>query len=302
MRDINSRRLEHVVALSEEGSFAKAAVRVHLSQPALSRSIQSLEEEFGLRLFDRASRGVTLTPAGKLVVQRARRVLSEARCLERDVELLKTNEAGSLAIGVGPYCAEILLPGLLIEFAQRYPKMSIRVELSDGVSLLQQLLDEEIDLVVTDQRGLHTNSRISLFRMPRHEAALYVRQGHPLLLRDQILTADLREYPFVSVPVPAFLHEAVRRVLKLGPHEEFSLQAQCNDISVLKALVRGTDAIMFATASTVLRETEEKVLVALRPADGFSMALEFGVAYLADRALSPAAETAVMMIREAMLA
>ncbi len=301
MHDINSRRLDHVVALSEEGSFAKAAVRVHLSQPALSRSIQSLEEEFGIRLFDRASRGVTLTPAGKLIVQRARRVLFEARSLERDVELLKTSEAGSLAIGVGPYCAEILLPGLLIEFAQRYPKLSVRIELSDGASLLEQLLDEEVDLVVTDQRGLHMNPRISMFRMPQHEAALYVRQGHPLLLRDRIMTADLRDYPFVSVPVPAFLHDAVRRVMKLRPNEEFSLQTQCNDISVLKALVRGTDAVMFATASTVLRETAEKVLVPLRPADGFAMALEFGLAHLVDRTLSPAAEMAVMMIRDAML-
>ncbi|NYH22367.1 LysR family transcriptional regulator [Paraburkholderia bryophila] len=90
------RRLNHVVALAEEGSFARAAERVHLSQPALSRSIQAIEDELGLRLFDRAARGVAVTQAGKTIVERARRVLFEANCLVRDAELLKTHEIGEV--------------------------------------------------------------------------------------------------------------------------------------------------------------------------------------------------------------
>ena len=78
MHDMTVRRLSHVVALAEAGSFARAADRVHLSQPALSRSIQAIEAELGLRLFDRAARGVTITQAGKRIVERARRVLFEA--------------------------------------------------------------------------------------------------------------------------------------------------------------------------------------------------------------------------------
>src|SRR3982074_1764810 len=105
MHEVNSRRLTHLIALAEEGSFARAAQRVHLSQPALSRSIQTLEEEIGLRLFDRAARGVAITSAGKLILWRARRVLFETRCLARDVELLKTHEFGQLRAGLGPYAA-----------------------------------------------------------------------------------------------------------------------------------------------------------------------------------------------------
>lgn len=91
MHEVNSRRLGHLIALAEEGSFARAAERVHLSQPALSRSIQALEEEVGMKLFDRAARGVAMTAAGRLLVERARRVLFETRCLFRDVELLKAH-------------------------------------------------------------------------------------------------------------------------------------------------------------------------------------------------------------------
>ncbi|MDI7065621.1 LysR family transcriptional regulator, partial [Klebsiella pneumoniae] len=110
MHEVNSRRLGHLIALAEEGSFARAAERVHLSQPALSRSIQALEEEVGMKLFDRAARGVAMTAAGRLLVERARRVLFETRCLFRDVELLKAHELGEVRIGLGPYAAVVLLP------------------------------------------------------------------------------------------------------------------------------------------------------------------------------------------------
>lgn len=297
MHDLNPRRLNHLVALSEEGSFAKAATRVHLSQPALSRSIQSLEDELGVKLFDRAARGVTATAAGAMVVERAKRVLFEARRLERDVELLKANEIGELSIGLGPYVAEILLPDLLVEFAHRYPGISVRVNVSDGASLLDSLFDEQLDLIVTDQRGLLANSRLAIHLLPRQEASLYVRETHPLLARDRIVMTDLRDFPIVSVPVPPYLRAAVRRVLKLRPHEEFRLQSECSDVSVLKDVVRRTDAIMFAIAATV-KPDMDGALVPLRPVDGPEMGLEFCLAYLGDRTLSPASETAVMMIRD----
>ncbi|WP_081061894.1 LysR family transcriptional regulator [Burkholderia territorii] len=301
MHDLNPRRLNHLVALSEEGSFARAAARVHLSQPALSRSIQSLEEELGVKLFDRAARGVTATAAGVMVVERAKRVLVETHRLERDVQLLKSNEIGELALGLGPYCAELLLPDLLVEFAQRYPGISVRVEISDGTTLVDKLAAEQLDLVVTDQRGPLASGNLSVHPLPRQESSLYVRATHPLLAREQIAMADLRDYPIVSVPVPPYLLAAVRRVLKLRPHEEFRLQAECGDLSVLKEIVRQTDAIMFATTASVTRGTGE-ALVPLRPVDGPDMGLEFGIAHLSDRTLSPASQTAIMMIRDVLRA
>ena len=152
MHEINSRRLSHVVALAEEGSFARAASRVHLSQPALSRSIQALEDELGMKLFDRAARGVALTAAGRLLVERARRVLFETRCMFRDVELLKAHELGEVKIGLGPYAAVVLLPDLLVEFSRRFPKIKVLIELREGDELMQKLREERVDFVVTDRR------------------------------------------------------------------------------------------------------------------------------------------------------
>ena len=83
------RRLEHLLALAEERHFGRAADQVHLSQPAFSRSIQAVEAELELRLFDREIGDVRPTPAGQFVIERARRLLFDARCLARDVELFR---------------------------------------------------------------------------------------------------------------------------------------------------------------------------------------------------------------------
>ena len=75
------KRLGHLVALADECHFARAAERVHLSQPAFSRSIQTIESDLGMRLFDRESGQVKPTPAGAFLIERARRLLFDARCL-----------------------------------------------------------------------------------------------------------------------------------------------------------------------------------------------------------------------------
>lgn len=290
------------MVLSEEGDFSRAATRLHLSQSALSRSIQSLEDQLGVQLLEPVSCGLALTLEGKLVEQQARRMISEADALVQDVSLLGVRDASSLTIGAGPYCAEILLPQLLIELAHRYPMVSVTFEQGDSQSLARQLVVGALDMVVVDQRGLLRNPKIALHPLPKHKGALYVRSGHPLLMREHIEIADLHDYPFVSVQIPDALRAEVCRALKLQSHETLRLQAQCNDVSMLKALVSQTDSIMFSPVSAVRCETSEGVLVPLRPVDGSVIALEFELGYRPEKAMSSPVRAAGSMIREAMQA
>jgi DNA-binding transcriptional LysR family regulator len=292
MHEINSRRLSHLVALSEEGSFARAAERVHLSQPALSRSIQALEDELGMKLFDRATRGVAVTAAGRLLVERARRVLFETRCLFRDVELLKTHELGEVRVGLGPYAAVVLLPALPVEFSQRFPKIKMTIELGDGNALMDKLRAEQIDFVVTDRRVPPAAPDVALHRVARHEGAWFARTGHPLLAHGPVALAALREYPMVSVSLPAFMKDALHRVLKFRAHEDIPLQLECNDVAVLKDVVARTDAVLFATASTVRQDLHARRLAPIVLTHPPRLALEFAFVTLAERTPSPAASEA----------
>src|SRR3954452_15329121 len=114
--EMDLKRMQHVIALAEERNFGKAADRVHLTQPAFSRSIQAAEEEWGMKLFDRGGRGgVACTAAGAQLVERMRRVVGDWRALERDAVLYRDQEMGELTLGMGPSVAETLLTPLLLD-------------------------------------------------------------------------------------------------------------------------------------------------------------------------------------------
>ena len=107
------KRMGHVVALADARHFGRAAEQCHLSQPAFSRSILAAVDGLGLLLFNRGTAEVTCTDAGAFVVERARKLLFDSRCLERDVSLYRERKIGDIAFGVGPYPAATVLQTLL---------------------------------------------------------------------------------------------------------------------------------------------------------------------------------------------
>src|SRR5213080_2307913 len=125
------RRWIHVVALADRRSFVRAAEQVHLSQPALTRSIQAAEAELGLLLFDRRAHEVVPTPAGEFIVARARELVFNGRNLERDIDLYRHQGLGDLAFGAGPFPAATFLPPLLAEIHREHPAIDLRVEIAN---------------------------------------------------------------------------------------------------------------------------------------------------------------------------
>ena len=121
------RRWAHIVAVADCRSFVRAAEQVHLSQPALTRSIQAAEAELGLLLFDRRSNDVAPTPAGEFVVARARQLVFDSRCVERDVDLYRDRRLGDVAFGAGPIPAATFLAPLLVKLQRQHPTIAVRV-------------------------------------------------------------------------------------------------------------------------------------------------------------------------------
>jgi DNA-binding transcriptional LysR family regulator len=115
------RRLRYFVAVAEELSFNRAAQRLHISQPPLSNQIKQLEEELGVLLFKRSSRGVRLTEAGELLLEEARRILIQLDQAARMVERVGSGKVGRLSLGFVPSATNEVLPALLYEFPETVP-------------------------------------------------------------------------------------------------------------------------------------------------------------------------------------
>jgi DNA-binding transcriptional LysR family regulator len=293
---MNLKRLEHLVAVAEEGSLAAAARRVHLSQPALTRSIQALEDEAGAVLFDRGARGVTLTTVGRMVTERARRILFESGCLARDLALVRQHEIGSVRIGLGAFPAAILLPELLSQLHRQWPKLRIATEVSHPGALLDALHAEQVDFVVIEQSTVPTAAELEVVRLPAGPGGVYARAGHPLAA-GPVSLATLHEAALVSVVFPPDTHERLRKLLRCKPGEELPFQVESNDFRALTHLVRHADALLLAPARAVREElVEAGRLVALDIPELPEITMQFAIVRLAQRTLSPAAERAVAVI------
>ena len=139
-------QLRYFVAVAEEGSFSRAAAREHVAQPSLSQQIQKLEAELGERLFDRLSRSVVVTEAGKCLLEYARRILAEIADARRCVDELSREVAGRLSVGAIPTMAPYVLPELVGKFQQRYPKVTLEIHEDTTERLVRRLEDGEVDM------------------------------------------------------------------------------------------------------------------------------------------------------------
>ena len=213
---LDFRQLRNFVALVEYGSFNRAAEAVCLSQSAFSRSIQAAEDELGLQLFDRGTVEATCTDAGAFVVERARKLIFDSRCLERDVSLYRERQMGDLAFGVGPFPAATMVPALLTEIRTRYPGVCVQVEVNNADHLAAHLRAEQLDFYMADVRNVVAAADLTVTRVARLSAGFYVRVGHPLLARGPIAGADLLPYGIASVRVPESVQVGLGALLGLG--------------------------------------------------------------------------------------
>lgn len=299
------RQLEHIIALAEERNFARAAQRVHLSQPAFSRSIQGVEQALELKLFDRTTRDVTVTAAGRVVLQRARRVLFEGRCLLRDVDLLKHSDLGSLDFGAAPYPAAVLLPAALDDLARHHPQLRIHVTVDNGMALLDRVRHETLDFAITDVRAIPTGSEFEIVKLPRLRGTWFVRNDHPLARQPLLEVQHLRQFPIVSVPLPDHMRQTLRKWLRFPAGHELEFQLTCNDVPVLQQYARRTDALVLLPVNVRLAQAVEEGpgslprLVPLFVPNQPPLTFQFGIFHLAGRTRSPAADRALMAMQRA---
>lgn len=144
---LDLRRLRYFLTVAEELHFGRAALRLHLAQPPLTRQISTLENELGFRLFDRTSRAVSLTPQGQHFLPYAQAVLEQVERAQVMADKLAAGSAGQLALG---YASSIALSELFSQalqaFAQRFPQVQLTLVEGASVSQWGQIVDGRIDI------------------------------------------------------------------------------------------------------------------------------------------------------------
>jgi DNA-binding transcriptional LysR family regulator len=197
--NMQMRHLECFLAVAEELHFTRAAQRLHLSQPPLSRHIRELEDELGVTLFQRTRRSVALTDAGRAYQQRVHAILAQLEQARQEAQRIQRGELGTLTIGfVGALTYEFL-PGLLRHYRDRMPRVHLALRDLVPAEQIEALLTGRIDVgfagILPDDCGPEIAHRV--LRRDRMVAAL--PDGHPLAKRKVVALAALAEEPWVLI-------------------------------------------------------------------------------------------------------
>jgi len=191
---MESRRLRTFVAVAELGSVSKAAVRLRIGQPALSRQIGDLQQELGLRLFDHVGRGLVLTAEGEQLLADCRRVLADLDAVCERAEVLRGGDRGVLKVAAPPHTIESVLSRFLPGYAERFP--NVHVQLTEALGPAQTALLERGDVHVgirLDQGDPRFESRV----LPPADALAVAAPSLGLGQADVIDVRDLAAYPLL---------------------------------------------------------------------------------------------------------
>jgi DNA-binding transcriptional LysR family regulator len=264
-----------------------------LSQSAFSRSVQAAEEELGLQLFNRGPLEVRCTDAGEFVVARARKLVFESRCLDRDVSLYRERLIGDLALGVGPFPAATMIPSLLTDLRTRFAGVKVRVEVNNASYLAEHLRAEELDFYIADRRNIDATSDFDVTLIGRLSGGFYVRSGHPLLSSPTVNGPDLMPYGLASVRVPEVILRLLAPVMGFPDGTLLPLALECDDLNLLKTVAMNTDTVLACADTATTQEVETAKLFRLVVAGLPPMFSDMGVVSLKGRSFSPMAQFAV---------
>ena len=246
------RHLRYFVGVAEEQHFGRAAERLRVAQPSLSRQIQDLESEMGFLLFDRLPRGVRLSAAGKLFLSDARRILQDVDEAKRRAERIALGKAGTLRIGIA---TAVAWHGLVVdsfrEFRRWQPDAELELHHLLSVHQVEGILSGRLDAgFVANLTPWHKD--LAHWEFAQDRMLLAVPKGHHLTKREGIRLRDLRDMPFVWFPrwVNPLIYDRMMRACARGGLSAPRIVQEATDRDTNLGLVQCQIGIAWMTEST----------------------------------------------------
>lgn len=248
-------QLRYFLQVAERGNFTRAAEDLTISQPALSRSIQKLEDELGQPVFERKTRSVSLTEAGILLQSRAQQMLTILD--DTKAEITDDGESGRVRIGAIPTIAPYFLPGLLRKFSSEFPKATVIVQENTTDVLLKSCTQGEIDLAVL---ALPVPAKyLEVEELFEEELLLVLPPDHPLLKKSKIHLSDVEPLPFVLLDEAHCLSENIATFCRQKSFQPVAVE-RTSQLAMVQELVSLSHGVsMIPAMARVLDQSDRRV-------------------------------------------
>lgn len=192
---MNLNQLRIFAEVADAGSITRAARRLKVSQPAVSKQISELEERLGVMLFDRGARGVQLTQAGRALEAHARRIFAVEKAAEDELAEMAGLTRGRLSIGASTTIGSYLIPAVFGRFRRLHPSVKLELEIANTAVIQAALLEGRLDLGLTE--GFVPSTALSVEHVASDEMVLVVGRNHPLATVETISARQLLHVPFI---------------------------------------------------------------------------------------------------------
>jgi DNA-binding transcriptional LysR family regulator len=282
--------LQVFIAVAEAGSFSRAAERIYLTQPAISKRIAALEQEIGARLFDRVGRKIHLTQAGEALLTRSRTVLGELEDIKRDITNLSGAIAGELSLATSHHIGLHRLPGPLKRFHETYTKVRLNMHFMDSEKACKAVAKGDLELAVVTLPPT-ADAPLRIEKIWDDPLDIVVSPEHPLARAQHVRPEMLLNYPAILPGPGTYTREIILNAFG-SLRDRIQVGMATNYLEVLKMLAAiglGWSALPRTMIDGGLKVVQIKKMEIRR---------ELGIVTHEKRTLSNAGQAMIRIIRE----
>ena len=279
--------------VAKQGNFSRAGQKVFRSQSAVSAQIHQLEQEYGEKLLDRAGKSVQLTPAGEVLLDFARRMLTLRDESIRAVADQNVTPRGILAIGANEATCLYCLPDVFGEYSRLYPAVQINIYRNFSRKIVERIETGALDVGVVTLPVRSPSLKVhSIFR---DHLVVMVHPRHPLAKRTEVSVEEIAQHPLIF-PKTGFTRQLLDKLFR--PYrEQLRVTMELPSVGMIKNFVAaGLGATLIS--STFVQDEARAGQVALIPLKGVDLWRELGLVYRKDRSLPRAAQAFIALVRQ----
>nr|WP_283811236.1 LysR family transcriptional regulator [Bradyrhizobium uaiense] len=295
------RQIQMVRALAEHRHFTRAANVLGVTQSALTKSVQALEDELGVRLFDRGAGTLEPTMFGAIVLAQGRTVVQGMSELVREIDLARGLETGGITVSASVFPAELWAPQALGRLAGAHPKLKCVLRTLDGKRAVDDVSEGISDIAIADAAEAEGRDNLDSEILATTPMSLFCRSTHPLARRRGVKPEDFIGYPFAGPPLSRAL--ARRNLGKFGkialsvsPDQELMPRVSVGSFSAMVQAVLHSDAVGWAPDALLARHTKDSGFTVLRIRD-LAISATFALYARRHRTLSPATVEFIKLVR-----
>jgi DNA-binding transcriptional LysR family regulator len=263
-KDITIQQLEVLMALVEAGSFTRAAGKLFLSQPSLTKQIQNLEAAVGTRLVKRGGTGISLTPEGQIIYDYAKRIIRLREDAKERVVRQKAQESGHIYLSASTIPATYILPHLIRRLKETHHGIQAYIQMHDSEETLQTILNDQAEIGFIGKEPV--NKKLVVQRLWKDHLVLAVPFDHPLAKQKTARAGELAKMPFIIREKGSATRDLVEECLQkqLGTSlSSFNVVCEMGSSEAVKEAILAGLGVSILSSFAIKREISQGLLTAL---------------------------------------